>query len=208
MKSVRSVMAVLQLLIGVAYPALIYVALRVMEPRFVALVVAVLIVARLALVSPARLVAYARVLWLPAIAIALVTSITAASNDPIALLIAPTILSFGLLAVFARSLTKSECIVERFARVQNPALSEAQVRYCRRVTVVWCGFFLANGSVALWLAIARSVQEWVVYTGFVAYVLMGLLFVSEFIYRQWRFRLYLGAPTDILFQRIFPPRSP
>jgi uncharacterized membrane protein len=201
-------MAVLQLLLGVAYPALIYFALRVMEPRLIALVVALLVVARLALVSPSNLAAYARALRLPAIAIAVVMLTTAASNDPIALLITPTLLSFGLLAVFIRSLTKSECIVERFARVQNPVLSEAQVRYCRRVAIVWCGFFLGNGSVALWLAIARSAQEWVVYTGFVSYVLMGLLFASEFIYRQWRFRLYLGSPTDILFQRIFPPRSP
>ncbi len=201
-------MAVLQLLLGVAYPALIYFALRAMEPRFVAFLVALLVVVRLALVSPSRLAANVRALRLPAITIAIVMLITAASNDPLALLMAPTLLSLGLLAVFVRSLTESECIIERFARVQNPVLSEAQVRYCRRVTVVWCGFFLVNGSVALWLAIARSTQEWVVYTGFIAYVLMGLLFASEFVYRQWRFRLYLGAPTDILFQRLFPPRSP
>jgi uncharacterized membrane protein len=201
-------MAVLQLLLGVAYPALIYFALRAMEPRLVAFLVALLVVVRLVLVSPSRLAAYVRALRLPAITIAIVMLITAASNDPLALLMTPTLLSLGLLAVFVRSLTESECIIERFARVQNPVLSEAQVRYCRRVTVVWCGFFLVNGSVALWLAIARSTQEWVVYTGCIAYVLMGLLFASEFVYRQWRFRLYLGAPTDILFQRLFPPRSP
>ena len=201
-------MAVLQLLLGVAYPALIYFALRAMEPRLVAFLVALLVVVRLALVSPSRLAAYVRALRLPAITIAIVMLITAASNDPLALLMTPTLLSLGLLAVFVRSLTESECIIERFARVQNPVLSKVQVRYCRRVTVVWCGFFLVNGSVALWLAIARSTQEWVVYTGFIAYVLMGLLFASEFVYRQWRFRLYLGAPTDILFQRLFPPRSP
>jgi uncharacterized membrane protein len=201
-------MAVLQLLLSVAYPALIYLALRVMEPRVVALLVALLIGARLALVSLPKLAAYARVLRLPALAFAIVMLITVASNDPIALLIGPTLLNFGLLTVFIRSLTKSECIVERFARVQVPVLSEAQARYCRRVTVVWCGFFLMNGSVVLWLAIARSTQEWVVYTGFISYVLMGMLFASEFVYRQWRFRLYTGAPSDILFQRIFPPRSP
>jgi len=187
---------------------LIYFALRVMEPRLVALLVALFVVARLALVSLSNLVAYARTLRLPAITVAIVMLITAVSNDPIALLIAPTLLSFGLLAVFVRSLIKTESIVERFARVQFPVLSEAQEHYCRRVTVVWCGFFLVNGSVALWLAIARSTQEWVLYTGFVSYVLVGLLFVSEFIYRQWRFRLYRGAPTDIFFSRIFPPRSP
>ena len=131
-------MAVLQLLLGVTYPALIYFALRVVEPRLVALLMALLVVARLALVSPSRLVAYVRALRLPAIAIAIVMLITVVSNDPMALLIMPTLLSFGLLAVFIRSMTKSECIVERFARVQNPALSEAQARYCRRVAVVWC----------------------------------------------------------------------
>ena len=34
---------------------------------------------------------------------------------------------------------------------------------------------------------------------------MGLLFATEFVYRHWRFRRYVGLPTDPLLRRLFPP---
>lgn len=200
-------MSVLQVLLGVAYPALIYLALCAMEPRWVAALVLLVLVLRAALISPSRLLAYARAFRLPALAVGAVTLVSVAWNHPFALLLTPTLVSFGLLATFAHSLTEAECVVERFARVQLQTLNEVEVRYCRRVTLVWCGFFLLNGGVALWLTLAGSLEDWALYTGLIAYLLMGLLFASEFTYRQWRFRRYLGAPTDLLFRRIFPPRS-
>jgi len=66
---------------------------------------------------------------------------------------------------------------------------------------------LANGSIALWLAVWGTARAWAVYTGAIAYLLMGILFAAEYTYRQWRFRRYLGAPTDVLFRWLFPPRA-
>ena len=67
--------------------------------------------------------------------------------------------------------------------------------------------FTAHGLVASWLAVVGPPERWALYTGLIAYLLVGALFSAEFVYRQWRFRRYLGAPTDALFRRIFPPRS-
>jgi hypothetical protein len=36
---------------------------------------------------------------------------------------------------------------------------------------------------------------------------MGLLFAIEMFYRHWRFRRYVGLPTDVLFKKLFPPRE-
>ncbi len=57
-------------------------------------------------------------------------------------------------------------------------------------------------------AVAGSRGAWALCTGCIAYVLLGLLFTCEFVYRRWRFRRYVGAPTDVLFRRIFPPNPP
>jgi uncharacterized membrane protein len=200
--------AALQILLGLAYPALIYLTLRVAEPRVVALCVLGVLVLRMALSDSGRLTDYARAFRLPALAVAAALLVSAVWNDPVSLLLAPVLISLALLVVFARSLTQTESIVERIARVQLGVLSPEEARYCRRVTIVWCGFFLGNGLVALHLALAGPLFGWALYTGFIAYLLMGALFASEFVYRQWRFRRYLGAPTDFLFRRIFPPRSP
>ena len=55
-------------------------------------------------------------------------------------------------------------------------------------------------------SLAASLEVWTLYTGLVSYLLIGTLFAIEFVYRHWRFRRYLGAPTDALLRRIFPPR--
>ena len=197
----------LQLALGLAYPALVYLALRVTSPRQVALAVLLLVALRLVLTSRATLASQVRAVRLPLLAIAGAMGVSLVWNDPLALLATPALVSFGLLFAFANSL-KGECVVERLARAQIERLSREEVRYCRRVNVVWCGFLLCNGVVVLALAVAASRAEWAFYTGLVSYLLIGKLYTAEFIYRQWRFRRYLGAPSDVLFRRIFPPRVP
>ena len=56
--------------------------------------------------------------------------------------------------------------------------------YTRRVTQVWCGFFVFNGSLALLTALYASDGVWMLYNGLLAYVLMGILFAGEWLVRQ------------------------
>ena len=56
----------------------------------------------------------------------------------------------------------------------------------------------------LWLALAGDLWSWALYTGLVAYVLMGILFAVEFVVRSWRFRNYQGTVLEPLFERLFP----
>ena len=48
-----------------------------------------------------------------------------------------------------------------------------------------------------------SVQK-PLYTGVIAYVLMGLLFAAELVVRSWRFHNFSGAFAEPLLRRLFP----
>jgi putative intracellular septation protein A len=63
------------------------------------------------------------------------------------------------------------------------------VAYTRRVTQIWCGFFILNGSLASLFVLLEQYRWWAVYTGIIAYILMGILMGGEFAYRKWVLKL-------------------
>ena len=97
----------------------------------------------------------------------------------------PVFMNGAMLAAFAASLFKGPSMIERLARIAEPDLPEAGVRYTRKVTIAWCVFLLLNGLAALWTALYASLEVWTAYNGFVAYLLMGALFGGEFLVRRW-----------------------
>ena len=56
--------------------------------------------------------------------------------------------------------------------------------YTRKVTQVWCGFFVLNGGLALGTALWASDATWALYNGLIAYGLMGVLFAGEWVVRR------------------------
>ena len=92
----------------------------------------------------------------------------------------PSLISLSLLLVFGFSLCQSQTIIEKIARISEPDLAEAGVRYTRRVTYVWCVFFILNGSAALYTALFSSMKIWTLYNGLISYLLMGTLFAVEY----------------------------
>jgi hypothetical protein len=48
-------------------------------------------------------------------------------------------------------------------------------------------------------------EAWALYTGLVAYLLLGAGFASEFILRKLWFRLYGDGLADRILARVFPP---
>ena len=73
-------------------------------------------------------------------------------------------------------------------------------------TAAWCWFFVANGAVSAWLAIRGSTWAWTVYSGFVAYLLIGLVFAIEFFVRACRFGRYRGTVVEPVFRRLLGTR--
>lgn len=99
-----------------------------------------------------------------------------------ALKLYPVFVNAALFTVFAASL-RGTPMVETFARLRHKNLPAHAVVYCRRVTVVWCVFFIVNGLVALDSALFRSDAWWALYNGAVSYVLIAVLFAAEFAVR-------------------------
>lgn len=106
------------------------------------------------------------------------------SNTAISLRFYPVVVNAVLLAIFAWSLQAPPSIIERLARLQVPDLPASGVRYTRRVTIIWCGFFMFNGLMALYTAVWASFAVWSLYNGLIAYLLMGVLMAAEYLVRM------------------------
>ena len=195
----------LPILIALGYPLLVYFALDLASPRAIALAILALYALRLATLAKGRLAAYARIAGPVAVAITAASAISLVWNDPRGLLLSPALVNLALLAVFAASLASRETVIESLALAHGAVGSEELSAYCQKVTAIGCALFAANAGVSAWLALFGTRASWALYTGLVAYLLMGLLFATEFVYRHWRFRRYVGLPTDPLLRRLFPP---
>ncbi|MFM5352801.1 COG4648 family protein [Aeromonas dhakensis] len=100
------------------------------------------------------------------------------------LLYYPLAVSLCLLCLFGWSLTRPMSLVERLARLQDPALPAAAIGYTRRVTQVWCGFFVINGALAAFTIWHGDLALWSLYNGFISYLLMGGLMGAEYLVRR------------------------
>jgi acyl-coenzyme A synthetase/AMP-(fatty) acid ligase/uncharacterized membrane protein len=111
------------------------------------------------------------------------------TNQTIFLKLYSVVISVTLLGVFGSTFFFPPTVIFRFATLQDKtikgSLAEKSVEsYCRKVTIVWCIFFICNGSAAAYTAFFCSDRVWSVYNGGISYVLMGLLFTIEYIVRR------------------------
>lgn len=100
------------------------------------------------------------------------------------LLFYPVVVNMVMLTLFGGSLWTAMPLVERLARLHTPELPPAGVRYTRRVTQVWCFFFIVNGAIALFTALRGDMRLWTVWNGMIAYLLMGSLMAGEWLIRH------------------------
>ncbi|UXY11247.1 hypothetical protein N7922_01580 [Kosakonia sp. ML.JS2a] len=100
------------------------------------------------------------------------------------LLYYPVAVNLIMLAVFGGSLKTAMPLVERLARLREPQLPAAAVRYTRRVTQIWCIFFVLNGGIALFTALYGDMRLWTAWNGMIAYLLMGALMAGEWLVRR------------------------
>ena len=173
--------------LALGYPLAIYLALAWFEPRWVALAVAVLILARW---RGRALGMFAGMSWLSHAVIAgsLALSLGALlANDGTLLLLYPAGISLALLGLFGLSLRTPPSMVERMARITHPVLPDEAVRWCRHWTEIWCAFFAINAAISIWSALAASREIWAIYNGFIAYLAMGTLLGGEWLLRRHLF---------------------
>jgi uncharacterized membrane protein len=119
----------------------------------------------------------------------------------------PALNNLAFLLVFAGSLAIKRPIIQRFARLFHPDLSEPELVYCTHVTWLWSGFFLLNIIVTLSLAIWAPLHWWTLYTGAASYLIAGTLGLGEYVVRKKRFGRFTNRPHDKLLRRLLGERQ-
>ncbi|MDR1662662.1 MAG: hypothetical protein LBR95_09645 [Azoarcus sp.] len=134
--------------------------------------------------------------WLPGALAAAIGVAALVFRNGVPLQYYSVLVSLFFLVLFAGSLLQEQSIIERLARRLDPALPESGVRYTRRVTQAWCAFFVLNTAITL-LCIEAGEKAWAFYSGFVSYILMGLMFVGEWLIRR-RMMRRAGGTVPVL----------
>jgi uncharacterized membrane protein len=200
----RVAIGVLQVAFIVAYPFIVYFAYRRFETRAAGGVLLGLVALSLAL----QIRGPAADLWQLVrehLGLVLLIGLAILTGERFVLQLLPMGVSLFLLGTFGWSLWSGPPLVERFARLVDPDLPDFCVPYCRKVTIGWCVFLAANALCAGLLAWFGSFEAWALYTGLIAYLLMGAAFAGEYILRKLWFRFYDDAWVDRMLARLFPP---
>ena len=129
------------------------------------------------------------------------------NNDETIFLLMPALISLVLGGFFLKSWFSPPSMIESFALMSISDLTEETRLYCRKVTFIWAMFMFSNAIVVTYLTFSASRATWTLYTGVIAYLLMGLLFALEFGYRVWKFRQYRGFWFDPILRWLMPPRG-
>lgn len=94
----------------------------------------------------------------------------------------PPICNLFVFTVFFSSLFARETIIQKIARAYGNKLEKPAWIYTRRVTYAWCFLTFFNFIVSIW-TIFLSDKIWLLFNGCICYILIGLLFISEYIIR-------------------------
>ena len=169
----------------VAYPLFVYLGFGRWDPMWMGLALAALLFLRAAGARDA--------VWFAAGCGAVLLGVAAGLGGSwMPLKLYPVMVSGVLLAVFAASLWRGPTIVERIARLHEKDLPPEAIAYTRKVTLAWCGFFVANGAVSAATALQGSEQAWVLWNGLLSYLCLGAFFGVEWLLRQ-RMRARVAA---------------
>ena len=94
----------------------------------------------------------------------------------------PPICNLFVFMVFFLSLFKEETIIQKIARAYGDKLDRPAWIYTRRVTYAWCILTFFNFVVSIW-TIFLSDKIWLIFNGCVCYILIGGLFIVEYLIR-------------------------
>lgn len=176
---IKTLLNALTVLLITLYPLWVYLSLNNFDPRVVA--VLILFVAATRWVTQSSAIGNASWLFSGAVIITLTTII---SGSSLGLKLYPVIINLSMLIFFASSLRSGPSVIERLARLKEPNLPESGVVYTRKVTILWCVFFILNGAISLATSFASD-EVWALYNGLISYILIGLLFCGEYAVRRY-----------------------
>ncbi len=123
-------------------------------------------------------------------AFALLAAAPVVADTDALLKLVSVVINLALAVWFGRTLAPGEePMITWFGRlVRGTELAPDLARYTRYSTVVWTAFFLIMAAVAAALAALAPPQIWSVFANGIDYLLVGVLFVGEYLFRRVRYR--------------------
>lgn len=173
--------------LGLAYPLVILFAWHAMSPRYVGCLLFSLLWLQRTLGRGAFAAALKRLTpldWCVAGGLTGLSLAIAATDSARLLHLYPACVSAGLLIAFGATLSHGPTMIEKFARLTYPDPSPAIICYTRRVTQIWCVFFIVNGGFSVYTALYWTSSAWALYNGAIVYALIGSLIVGEWGWRR------------------------
>ena len=171
-KLLMRLLKILGLLVAIAYPVAVFLALRhgfSVRMLGMVLICAVLIG-----------VAQNRNLWIGICGV-LLAALSFISNQDIFLKLYPVFMNACVCAVFALSL-RGTPLIQRIAERTHCKFDDKMVKYARKQTRVWVVFLAINTLVSL-VTVFMSDVVWTIYNGLISYCLMGLVILAQYIVR-------------------------
>ena len=166
--------------LSVCYPIAVY-GFRAIVPSLVFVAVALVLVG----LRVTTLQSESAAIWrTPLLGAGAVLAAVAAVDGWLAAKSYPVVLSLAAAVAFGRSLLMPPSLIERIARVREPSLPPEGQIYCRKVTIVWTVWLLVNAIIAAVLAAFGTEAAWALWTGLIAYLVMGVLFAGEMLLRR------------------------
>jgi uncharacterized membrane protein len=134
------------------------------------------------------------VLWFPGpwglAGFALLAAAPLVADAEALLKLPPVAINLALAVWFGRTLAPGEePMISWFARlVRGTDLAPDLARYTRYSTVVWTAFFVSMAAAAAALALLAAPETWSLFANGIDYLLVGVLFVGEYVFRRLRYR--------------------
>lgn len=175
----------------ITYPVIVYYGVQRASPAVFALLLAGIAAVKFAAVKDKKDFYHIAVLVM-AIIFSFILAIT---NNELLLRLYPVVISIAVALIFASSLRQPENILLRLARLAGRAISAQAPFYTRRLTMVWVALLSVNAIVALYLALFGTLAQWALYCGFLSYILFGVFFIIELIYRHF----YIARHRQLTF---------
>lgn len=109
-----------------------------------------------------------------------------------ALYLPPVLINLALMLLFGYSLQPHQTpLVERFMRIEyGAALAPELVRHGRNLTMTWALFFAFVVLTSVLLAVFAPLATWSWFVNVFNFVLVGLLFLCQQLYRMLRYGKY------------------
>ena len=94
----------------------------------------------------------------------------------------PPVMNFCLFFIFFSSLFQERTVIQKIALASDPDSNEAVMKYTRNLTYIWAAFTFLNFLVSVG-TVFMSEKIWALYNGFISYLLVGIIFIIEYIVR-------------------------